>query len=80
MLKVSVICDRCKKEISPNAPMVFMGKVLQLKTSMPSKELLTPLKIEQRGPVFLQEILEHKIHLCPSYYAEFEENFLKKKE
>ncbi|MBT9170811.1 MAG: hypothetical protein DDT18_01162 [Actinobacteria bacterium] len=72
MLKLILHCDKCKKEILPNTVMIFVGKMLEIKTSMPSKELLTPLKLPQRGgPVFLEEILETKFHLCPSCYIEF---------
>jgi len=78
MLKLTIICDKCKKEISPNTPAIFIGKELEIKTSMPTKELLSPLILPHQGkPVFLEEILEHKIHLCPSCLIKFKE-FLKK--
>jgi len=79
MIKLTIICDKCQKELSPNTPVIFIGKKLEIKTSMPSKELLAPLRLSQRGqPVFLEEVLEHKIHLCPSCLAKFEE-FLKER-
>ena len=79
MLQLKIICDKCQKEISPNTPIIFFGKKLEIKTSMPSKGLFTPLKVPPRGqPVFLEEILEHKIHLCPNCLAKFEE-FLKER-
>ena len=79
MLKLTIICDKCQKEFSLDTPIIFVGKKLEIKTSMPAKEFLAPLKLPRRGqPVFLEEVLEHKIHLCPSCLAKFEE-FLKER-
>lgn len=77
MLKIILQCDKCKKEIPPGTQIIFLGKKLEIRTSMPTKDLLAPFKLSrQKGPVFLEEILEFKFHLCSSCYMKFEE-FLK---
>jgi len=77
-LQLKLTCDKCGQEISPNTPIIFVGKKYEIKTSIPTKEFLKPFQLPQRNqPIFLEQVVEHKLHLCPSCTVKFEE-FLKK--
>lgn len=71
-IAVIINCDKCKKEISSDTQTVFVGKLLDVRTGIQGMDFLTGAKLQTGNkPVFFQEIIEHRHHLCSLCYREF---------